>query len=161
MVAQIWATVVAVQAGARHVFSSAAPAGEWLRREGFTSARFTHAGQRAPQVSAVVGHAQLPMLYYTGRNAWASYVRWDRHWLRTLEGRALFAELRALRAREGRDVVFISSERLRSWRMPRDLRLLAAFDDEHAADQVWIYLWPLEPEGDEPAARLRPEHPGS
>ncbi len=142
---QGWATVVAMNADARHVFSAAAPAGAWLRREGLTSARHTHAGQGAPVVSAVVGHARIPLLYYTGRNDWASYVRWDRVSGRTLQGRMLFRELHALRTREGRDLVFISSAPLRTERLPEGMTLAAAFDFEHALDRVWIYLWSLDP----------------
>lgn len=144
---QIWSCAVAVRLDRQRVFSNAKDAAKWLRSEGLHEGVACYAGQRGPEVSAVVGHAQLRRIYYTGRNEWGSYVVWDQAYDRGLYGRRLTEELRDLRDREGKDLVFLSSTPLPERGVPDGMREVASFDAPGAMDSVWIYLWPLPPAG--------------
>jgi hypothetical protein len=139
---QLWGCAVAVRADRQHVFSNAKAAAAWLRTEGLLAGNACFAGQRGPHVSAVVGYAELPRIYYTGRNEWGSYVVWDRQYDRSLQGRRLAEELRRLRGAESNDLVFLSSQPLEPWAQPDGLRDAASFNVPNANDSIWIYVWP-------------------
>jgi hypothetical protein len=143
---QLWATAVAVRADWRYTFSAGRQAGLWLREHGYTDRdRYCIAGRVDAMVSATVAYAQLPDVHYLGRNGHGSYVIWDTARTVDLRGRDLTRELARYRKACGRDLLLISSSPLsRSW-LPRDMRRIAAFTTGH--DQVWIYLWPLQPPG--------------
>lgn len=135
---QVWGSVLAARADRAHVFSNARAAAAWLRAEGLLSDRVCYAGQRGPEVSAVVGYAEIPRIYYTGRNEWGSYVVWDDRYQRVLRGRWLADELRKLAESEGKPVVFVSSSPLHAGELP-GWDELARFDEPHAQDSVWVY----------------------
>lgn len=146
---QIWGCAVAVRADWRQVFSNAKAAAIWLRAEGLLAGNVCFAGQLGPEMSAVVGHAGLPRIYFTGPNRWGSYVVWDRKYALALHGPELAAELARLREREGREVVFLSSQPLDPSSQPEELLEMASFHAPNAWDPIWIYAF-------RPAARPDP-----
>lgn len=147
IVVQLWASAVAVRGDRQHTFSSGRQAGLWLREHGYTDLdRYCIAGQVDAMVSATVAYAQLPSVYYLGRNAPGSYVIWDTARQTELRGGELTRELARYRKACARDLLLISSSPLSRYWLPRDMRQIADFTAGH--DRVWIYLWPLPPEND-------------
>ncbi len=144
----VWGTAVAMRQDRAHVFSQGRAAAFHLRERYPDPEAVAWAGHASPMATTVVGYLQLPRMFYLDRNAYGSFVIWDRarRW-RDGEG-GILQRLRAFQAQERKPVVFVSSRRLSTRSTRRGLRLVESFEGAISGESFYLYEWPwTEDEG--------------
>ncbi len=140
LLVHIWAATVSWRMDLHHPFSQAPAAAAFLRQRFPAAQERLWAGLPSTQVSAVVGHAQLPEILYVDTERKGSFIVYDRAPRGDRRDGEIAALLQNWMRREGRPAVLISGRRLSSGSaVHHGLVWLASFEKAVVNEEYHIY----------------------